>query len=376
MCFTIAPVYPFNMSAGLKRCYRAGAIGWTGCGGYGHGLHHGVVEAEGIDLVAIADPIAEGRRKVAAECGVENTYADFREMLDRESLDLVTVGPRWVSSRVEIVTACAEAGCHIYCEKPFAATPHDADLMLSVAEARGVKLAVAHQGVFLPQAAVLKDMVAGGEIGRVHSVVARGKQDHRGGGEDMMVLGTHLFNMLGFLFGNASAVYAQVRSGGAPITREDVRQASEPIGPIAGDDVVSFTTFESGVVALFESRRDQPGKGASFGFEITGDAGRIVVHGTVVAQIKVYPNTGWATRDFREPIRELNAPAETIHLGNRYAIEELMTAVEQDRKPRGSAADALAALEIILGAYESQITGRRISLPLKDRAHPLENWIR
>ena len=70
--------------------------------------------------VAVADPDEEGRRQAAEETGAERTYADYREMLKVEDLDVAIVCPRWVDCHEEMVTACVEAGCHVYCEKPFA----------------------------------------------------------------------------------------------------------------------------------------------------------------------------------------------------------------------------------------------------------------
>ena len=52
----------------------------------------------------------------------------------------------------------------------------------------------------------------------------------------------------------------------------------------------------------------------------------------------------------------------------------LIAAVEEDRQPLSSARDARAALEMILGAYEAQITGARVALPMPNRQHPLLAW--
>ena len=61
-------------------------------------------------------------------------------------------------------------------------------------------------------------------------------------------------------------------------------------------------------------------------------------------------------------------------LANRLAILDLITCIEQDRKPISSAEDAVAALEMILGAYEAQITGGRVTMPMTRRQHPLVAW--
>ena len=145
-----------------QKRYRAGAIGRTGSGDYGHGLHLGFLGAEQVDFVVVADPDEAGRQKVAEVTGAERTYADYREMLEKEGLDLVTVGPRWVDCHEEMVTACVEAGCHVYCEKPMAASLEAGDRMVAAADRAGVKLAVAHQGVYLPQVQEVKRLLQAG----------------------------------------------------------------------------------------------------------------------------------------------------------------------------------------------------------------------
>ncbi|MBT4499920.1 MAG: hypothetical protein HOC74_19485, partial [Gemmatimonadetes bacterium] len=66
-------------------------------------------------------------------------------------------------------------------------------------------------------------------------------------------------------------------------------------------------------------------------------------------------------------------PDATLEDGNRLAIIDLIEAIETDREPLSSAADAVAALEMILGAYASQISGNRVEMPVT-RRHPLVGW--
>ena len=58
--------------------------------------------------------------------------------------------------------------------------------------------------------------------------------------------------------------------------------------------------------------------------------------------------------------------------GNRRAIQDLIQSIEEDRDPLSSGRDATSALEMILGAYESQITGGRVEFPMVERTHPLD----
>ena len=103
-----------------QKKYRVGAIGHTGAGNFGHGLHTAYQGLDNIDFVSIADPDTDGRNKAVSETGAQASYADYQHMLSRESLDIVSVCPRWTTERLDMVLACLEANCHVYCEKPVA----------------------------------------------------------------------------------------------------------------------------------------------------------------------------------------------------------------------------------------------------------------
>ncbi len=352
--------------------YRGGAIGRTGRGNYGHGLHLGLAGADAVDLVALADPDPRGRREAAEAVGVERTYEDYREMLDKEALQIVTVGPRWVDCHEEMVLACVDAGCHVYCEKPMAHSLASADRMVDAAERAGVKLAVAHQGVYLPQVQAAKRMLDAGHIGPLQAIYATGKQDHRGGGEDMIVLGTHLFNLMRFLAGDVAWMSAQVTVGDRELRPGDAREAAEPVGLIAGDRIHSCFAFENGAAGYFVSRADQPGNGECFGLELVGRDGRFMMRGGAPTLIAAYPYSVWLPEDETRVWNVLDLETVPFADGNRLAVLDLIEAIEHDRQPLSSGVDAVKALEMVLGAYASQISGARVAFPMSDRTHPLE----
>ncbi|MCY3764396.1 MAG: Gfo/Idh/MocA family oxidoreductase [Gemmatimonadetes bacterium] len=356
------------------RRYRGGAIGRTGRGNYGHGLHLGLAGADAVDLVALADPDPQGRREAAEAVGVERTYEDYREMLNKEALQIVTVGPRWVDCHEEMVLACVDAGCHVYCEKPMAHSLESADRMVDAAELAGVKLAVAHQGVYLPQVQAAKRMLEAGHIGPLQAIYATGKQDHRGGGEDMIVLGTHLFNLMRFLAGDVAWMSAQVTVGDRELRPGDAREAAEPVGLIAGDRIHSCFAFENGAAGYFVSRADQPGNGECFGLELVGRDGRFMMRGGAPTLIAAYPYSVWLPEDETRVWNVLDLETVPFADGNRLAVLDLIDAIEHDRQPLSSGVDAVKALEMVLGAYASQISGARVAFPMSERTHPLARY--
>src|SRR6185503_4412503 len=96
--------------------WRAAVIGQTGNGDYGHGLDTIFAGHNEIDVVAVADESESGRAKAQQRCNAKRTYADFREMLDREKPSLVSVAPRTTGQRREMLLAALTAGAHVVSE--------------------------------------------------------------------------------------------------------------------------------------------------------------------------------------------------------------------------------------------------------------------
>jgi predicted dehydrogenase len=364
------------MIVSAPRAYRAAAIGITGGGNYGHRLHLAFADLPNVELVAIADPDDAGRQKAAVEVGAPRTYASYHEMLEKERPDIVSVCPRWADRREEMIEACAEEGSHVYCEKPMARSLDEADRMLTAAERAGIKIAVAHQAVYLPQIQKLTQLLQEGIIGEIKTIHAYGKQDGRGGGEDTLVLGTHLFNLMRTFVGDPAWVSAHVTSSGADLTPEHVHQATEPVGLVAGDRIHSYYAFQSGASAFFQSVRYLAGKGrpSAYGMVLVGTEGRIAFGGDT-QQFSIYPHRVWAPWDTTRTWQKLELETLPLLDGNRRAIVDLIDAIENDRPPISSGNDARAALEMIVGVYEAQLTGNRIAFPLQDRAHPLQRLL-
>jgi len=361
------------MSSNKK--YRAAAIGRTNRGNFGHGLDVAYQGLEQVEFVAVADEDAAGRLAAQEKTGAPRSYQDYQEMLKQESLDIVSVGPRWPDCHVEMVSACLDAGAHVYCEKPIAQTLADGDLIVARAQAAGKKVAVSHQGVYMEATQQVKRFLEEGGIGQVQAIHAHGKQDRRGGGEDMMVLGTHLFNMMRFFVGPVDWMSAHITHEGQALRPEHGRQPTEPIGLVAGDCVNSYFAFKSGVIGTFDSRRNQGG-GPRMGMEIIGSEGILSLQGGSAGDVMHYPYPALHPAQTERVWQPLEVTlGEDLHSGNQRAIIDLIEAIEGDRAPISSAADAVAALEMILGAYEAQISGGRVYMPMVQRRHPLEVWL-
>lgn len=364
----------------MAKTYRVGIIGRTGKGDYGHGLDTVWAEVPQTTVVAVADEHPGGRAAVAKKTGAKQAYADYREMLDKEDLDIVAVAPRWIDAHRDLVVACAEAGCHVYMEKPFCRTPAEADEMCRAMEMRHLKLAIAHQTRWSPTLDRARKLVEAGEIGEVLELRGRGKEDHRGGGEDLWVLGSHIMDLMRLFAGDPESCYGRVFAKGQPVTKNDVMEGREGIGSLAGDAVDAVFRFPGTVVGYFNSKRNQESRPSRFGLSILGSKGVIevftgyMVPGTILKDASWSPgrtNSKWqrftsAGIDQPEPLK-----GSSLHDGNVAAVHDLLESIEADRQPKCSMSDARWTIEMISAVFDSHRQGGPVELPLKNRENAL-----
>src|SRR6185436_11005062 len=135
---------------------------------------------------------------------------------------------------------------HIYCEKPFVTAPNESDGLLAEADKRGLKIAIAHTMRMTPIMVRLKQAISEGQIGDIVEVRAFGKQDARAGGEDMMVLGSHLFDLLRMFLGDPLWCTSRVLWQGRDIAAADRRIVTDNVGYVAGDEVFAQFAFPKG----------------------------------------------------------------------------------------------------------------------------------
>jgi len=382
MAATVAMAFPASVSA-KSRKYRVAVIGRTGRGDYGHDLDEVWNDIEQAQVVAVADEDAKGRAKAAKRLKVEKAYADYREMLEKEHPDIVSVAPRWTDCHRDMVLACAEAGAHVFLEKPMCRTLREADEMITAFERKNLKLAIAHQRRYSPTMQRIQEIIADGKLGDLLELRGRGKEDKRGAGFDLMCLGTHTMDLMRLVAGDPLWCFAEVRQKKNLVTRKDVLKGREGYGPVAGDEINATYRFGGLTMGYFCSHRARHGIGERWGLQLYGSKGIITI-----GQGGKKPRTSWFIDDPTwqpgrskarwqqitsagpgkpEPIKDV----ESSHRGNRLIALDLIRAIETDTQPKGSMYDGRAALEMIMAVYESHRVKGPVTLPLKNRDHPL-----
>ena len=363
-------------AAGNKK-YRAGVIGHSGHGNYGHGLDVVWKAFDWIEVAAVADADGKGLAAALERTGAKRAYRDYHEMLHKEKLDLVSIGPRWLDQRVEMVTAAAEAGCHIYMEKPFARDLLEADRMVQAIERAKIKVQLAHQMRGSPFVRSVQELVNSGAIGDIQEMRGRGKEDHRVGGEDMMVLGSHICDVMRIFAGDPQWVAAHATDQGRELNATHVRQPTEPLGPVAGREIAAMFAFAGGVHGYFSSKACDETHPLRFGTQIFGSKGAIFVPNAIYPEGQPYilrtPSWFPDEKHSWEKIAAAEPPirGESLLIANALMVHDLVEAIEQDRKPMCSEVDGRWTIEMIMGVYEAQRTGGRVTFPLRNRNHPL-----
>lgn len=191
-------------------------VGFIGCGGIANGKHFpGMAQQEGVDMCAFCDLILERAEKAAKEYGTPDAkvYTDYHELLADPTIDAVHVLTPNVA-HCEITVAALEAGKHVLCEKPMAATPADAKKMLEARDRTGKMLTIGYQYRHFPENQVAKKVVDSGVLGDVYYAEAtylrrRGvptwgvfTDKAKQGGGPLIDIGTHALDLTLWMMNN------------------------------------------------------------------------------------------------------------------------------------------------------------------------------
>ena len=181
-----------------------------GCGGIANQKHLPSLsgQSDKCEMVAFCDIIEERAQKACREYGVQGAkvYTDYKELLKDESIDVVHVLTPNVA-HCPITVASFEAGKHVMCEKPMAATTEDAQKMMDAWKKAGKKFTIGYQNRFRPDSLTLKRACDEGRLGEVyfakaHAVRRRAvptwgvfPDKSKQGGGPLIDIGTHALDI-------------------------------------------------------------------------------------------------------------------------------------------------------------------------------------
>ena len=337
-----------DFSPSLAPVLRAGIIGCgrpktaNSAGGQAQ-RHVAAYQKPGLELVALSDIAPENLDAFRAQHGGQRTYLDFREMLEKEELDIVSICT-WPALHEPMVIACAEAGVKlIYCEKPMAPSYGASKRMFEACRARGAILGFNHQRRFGEPFVKARQMVEAGEIGELLRV--------EGECGDLFDWGTHWFDMMFFYNGETPVEWV--------FGQADWRGARKVFGAPLESQGLSQFKFENGVMGLLVTRQGLwPETNC-----LVGSRGVIEVGGPTNLRVLG-----------RGEGRQEIPTAEGLHAEEcvERAIGEFIEAARAGRLSQVSADKALRASELIFATYESSRRRGRVELPLDIEDSPLQ----
>ena len=334
---------------------RAGVIG-AGLGG-----HHGYAYAHApeYELVAVCDIKPEvfanfyDRAHLAA--GSLHEYTDYRQMLERERLDVVSVA---TPDHVHANPVCdsAEAGVKgIFVEKPLAISLTDADRMIEVTEKHGVKVSVDHTRSWVPSYQHVRRFVREGEIGPLTRIVC-----HHGGRRSMLFRNcTHTIDALCFFADSEPLWVIAAHERGF----EDYGTEYKGMGgkdPMLDPGSTIIIEFANGTRAIMNSAKNTP---QMVEFDLLGPNGRYVVTDSTAYAWKTDKPEG-ALTSVPAPWAEGYKPS----FGDTLvpAVQELAQMIWTDAPSSSPPRRARWTLEIMLAALLSQSRdSAKIYLPLE-----------
>ena len=301
------------------------------------------------DLVACADIVREHGEAFADEFGIDagHVYEDYEEMLAKAQPDIVSVATP-VPTHADIVVDLIESGSPsaIHCEKPMADTWADCERMAAAAADADVQLTFNHQRRFDPRCRSAKDLLDEGEIGELRRLEM--------GGKNLFDFGTHLVDLCNFYNDEGNAEWVL---GGLDYREEDVRY-----GAHNENHAIAHWTYENGVSALAAT---------GDGSDLIGCHNRIV--GTE-GEIEVGTSHGDSILVRRGPETE-EVEGRSVENAIVPAVAHVVESLNEGTEPELSADRALAAMEIIYGAWESVRRRGRVEFPLDIEDNPLRAMV-
>lgn len=312
------------------------------------------------EVAGVWDRDAALRDRFAAETGAP-TWDSRAELLD--AADVAAIASV-TADHAEDAIAAAAAGCHVLLEKPPTASLDDFERISDAVDAAGVVFAQNLPKRLDPASIALRELVRGGSLGPIASVRIRHGHSQAwdegfrtawfadpaaAGGGALLDEGIHTLDFCRWLFGEPSAVFAQISSP-AKLAVEDTALISLEY---ADGPLVSITTSWSMA-------------GARGSIEIHGRDGSVDLGGVdmasrgqdgpLLSHVRRVPASQWQSREWLD----LGVtPAFTAGGFHGLGITDLLDALADGRDPSAGRDDARAALRLVAAAYRSAETGRK-----------------
>jgi predicted dehydrogenase len=340
---------------------RTIGVGFIGLGGICRHRHvPGLKRIPGIEFVAVANRTRESSMQAAEECGVKIVCKSWELLLTREDIDAVVIGT-WPYMHREMSLAALAEGKHVFCQARMAMNLDEAREMRAAAAASGLVAMLCPVPIGLKYDATVLRMIAEGDLGEVRLVrtqsfasafatpaaPATWRKDHRLSGLNMHTLGMYA-EVLHRWFGWTRSVSAQMDI----FTPERKDAAGESLAIEIPDQVLLNMRMRSGVTvqSVFSSAVYH----GQDSIEIYGSKGTLRYN--VDADLMEFaPSDGGF-----EPV--MQRPDELYDVKQWRVESDFVAAMRKGTEYHPNFEDGYRYMQVVQAAYESQATGRTVTL--------------
>ena len=264
-------------------------------------------------LEIVADVDANALQKWAGEFGFARWTTNWHEIIEDPRVDVVDITtPNHLHAEMSI--AAANAGKHLYCEKPLATTSADAARIVEAVEKSGVISIVGFNYLKNPAQAFARQLIESGELGDITLFRGTFDQDFLAnpdvpfswrldralaGTGALGDLGSHTIAFAQFLVGNIVEVCGVeatkirdrvVPTGGSGYAA--TAQSGAEKRAVENEDIMEFLIrFENGAIGTIGTSRIGMGRKLGLGYEIQGTKGSLFYTQERMNEIKLYRDT-------------------------------------------------------------------------------------
>lgn len=307
----------------------------------------------GAEVKAIADPrMDDATRAWAASLGIGKAWSDYRKILEDEEIKAVLVCSS-TDTHSQISIEAAEAGRHVFCEKPVDREPERIHRVLRAVEKAGVKFQVGFNRRFDHNFRAVKEAVSRGKIGEPHIIRITSRDPEPPPAEYVKVSGgifldmtIHDFDMMRYLSGSE---VTEVYAAGSVLV--------DPAIGAAGDIDTAVITLKlaNGALGVIDNSRR-----AAYGYdqraEVFGSKGSVAVANDTASSAVVSTSEGISSE------KPLYFFLERYMQSFADEIKAFADAVNNDGEVPVTGLDGLKPVLIGLAAHKSLKEGRTVKL--------------
>jgi predicted dehydrogenase len=315
-------------------------------------------------LVAVCDVVPDRANALAGEFGAK-PWLDYREMLEREALDVVSVlTPS--DSHARIATEVAATGRHIVVEKPMALTLEDADSQIAACRAHGVRLFTVMQNRWSRPVQKLREALNQGRFGKLvlgtvrlrwcrdqsyyDAATWRGTWQRDGG--VFCNQACHHIDLLQWMMGDVVSVMAM--------------KATRLVRIEAEDTGVAILRFASGALGVIEATTAWRPTDMEGSLAIAGERGSVEIGGFVVNKLRHWQFAEARPEDATVEGEHGTNP-ETFAWAHEQYLRDVVRALRTNTPALVEAVEGRRTVELINAIYESAETGTEVVLRWRPR---------